>query len=257
MEWSVVFDAAYILLLCITVLWIYSVIVKDVTIVDTFWAVGFMIINFASLRSQRTYDLRRIIITFLLMIWGIRLAFYLTARHMGLPEDHRYAAIRRRVGKHFWLLSFVIVFLLQAILMLFISFPIINIQTSTVVVKTTILDIIGSVLCVTGIYFEAVSDHELSVFKSNPQNKGKVLKTGLWSVTRHPNYFGDACFWWGIFVINMSVPSGYYMVMSPIVMTYLLLRVSGVTLLERSLKRSKEGYEQYVRTTPEFIPKLF
>jgi len=185
--------------------------------------------------------------------WAVRLSTYLTWRNHGLPEDFRYQAMRKASGSIWWIKSLFQVFILQAVLCFAVSQPLLAAQLKGTDRFTT-RDKIGVALWILGFYFETVGDFQLASFKRNPNNKGKLLTTGLWKYTRHPNYFGNACMFWGFWVMATAVKGGWATVYSPILMTYLLMKVSGVPMLERSLAKRKPGFEKYMASTNTFFP---
>ena len=184
-------------------------------------------------------------------IWGVRLSVYLFWRNWGEEEDYRYQKFRKNWGKNYWWGSLVQVFWLQPFLAWMISYPLFIAQVSEM--PLNVLDYLGVGVWLIGFVFEAGGDWQLTRFKSNPENKGKLLTTGLWKYTRHPNYFGDAVCWWGYGLIALASGS-YVQLFAPLLMTFLLLKISGVVMLERGLKKTKSGYEEYVHKTPSFIP---
>jgi len=186
-------------------------------------------------------------------LWAVRLAGYITWRNHGQGEDYRYKAMRRAIGPKFWWFSLFSVFGLQAALCFTISQPLLAAQTGGPD-HFTAQDIAGGLVWLTGFLFEAIGDLQLSRFKSNPENKGKLLTTGLWRFTRHPNYFGNAAMFWGFWLIAASTTGGWKTIYSPALMTFLLLKVSGVALLETGLKKRKPGYESYIASTSSFFP---
>jgi steroid 5-alpha reductase family enzyme len=187
-------------------------------------------------------------------LWGLRLSVYLAWRNIGKGEDFRYREFRRHYGEErYWWISYFQTFLLQGILMWLISAPLLGAQYGPAEQSLTILDYAGIVIWIIGIIFEAGGDWQLARFKSNPSNKGKVLNTGLWHYTRHPNYFGDAAVWWGFALFSVSAGS-YLPVLGSLLMTALIIKVSGVALLEKTLKSDKPGYDSYIRRTSAFIP---
>jgi steroid 5-alpha reductase family enzyme len=189
----------------------------------------------------------------LVTIWGLRLAGYLFWRNHGEPEDYRYRAMRKRWGDRFPLISLVTVFLLQGVLMWIVS---IGVQLGQVdsTPDIGVIAVVGVVVWVIGVGFEAIGDLQLARFKSDPANAGKVMDRGLWRYTRHPNYFGDACAWWGIALVAVETGIGAWGLLGAAVMTTLLLRISGVALLEKSLRKRKPDYQAYVDRTSAFIP---
>lgn len=190
----------------------------------------------------------------LVTVWGLRLGIHILVRSRGKGEDRRYAAMRERRGASFVWLSLFSVFWLQAALLVFVSLPLLAAIGAREPAGFGALDAAGAVLFAVGFLFEAVGDAQLVRFKRDPANRGEVLDRGLWRYSRHPNYFGDATLWWGLFLFALAVPGGWRFVASPLLMTFLLLRVSGVTLLERDLSDRKPAYRDYVRRTPAFVP---
>jgi steroid 5-alpha reductase family enzyme len=197
--------------------------------------------------------IRKIIVLTLTAIWGMRLSLYLAWRNAGKGEDFRYRQFRKNYGKSYWWISFFQIFLLQGGLMWLISAPLLGAQYYGSEKDPGILDFIGILFWLTGFIFEAGGDYQLAVFKANRNNKGKVLNQGFWRYTRHPNYFGDACVWWGFGIICMSAGS-YIPALGSVLMTALIIKISGVALLEKSLKDKKPEYREYIRKTSAFIP---
>jgi steroid 5-alpha reductase family enzyme len=236
------------------VLWVISLPLKNSSIVDIFWGAGFVIsswIYFAL--TPDGYVGRKWLVVILVTIWGLRLTSYILWRNWGKDEDFRYQKWRRESGSNWWWYSFFKVFLLQGILMWIISAPLLAAQISAAPGQLIWLDFLSVVVWGVGLFFEAVGDWQLARFKADPANKGKLLNRGVWRYTRHPNYFGDATQWWGFYLVALA-GGGWWTVFSPIVMTFLLRAVSGVTMLEKTLKDSKPGYEKYVATTNAFVP---
>ncbi len=236
------------------ILWLISIILHNASIVDLFWGFGFVIIASIYFLLTDGFASRKVIIMSLVAIWGLRLTIFLSWRNFGKPEDFRYQEFRKKFGeKRYWWFSFFQVFLLQGVLMWLISSPILGTMYFTESNNLNVFDYIAIIVWVIGFFFESVGDYQLAKFKANPENKGKVMKLGLWKYTRHPNYFGDAAIWWGFGFF--SIASGCYLpFLGTLLMTFLLLRVSGVTMLERSLKIKKQGYKDYMRKTSAFIP---
>jgi steroid 5-alpha reductase family enzyme len=182
----------------------------------------------------------------------LRLSLYILWRNWGKPEDFRYQKWRQEAGGRWWWQSFFQVFLLQGLLLWIISTPLLAAQTSLTPERLTFLDILGVALWAIGFFFEAAGDLQLARFKANAANKGKVMDRGVWRYTRHPNYFGDAAQWWGYFLIATAA-GGWWTILSPILMTTLLMRVSGATLLEKTME-TRPGYKEYAESTSAFIP---
>ncbi|TWT47149.1 3-oxo-5-alpha-steroid 4-dehydrogenase [Thalassoglobus neptunius] len=245
--------------------WGVSVVLRNTSIVDVIWGIGFAIVAFISLiitvPSDRTSvgdffeweSPSRWLLVMLTTIWGSRLSLHLAVRNYGQPEDKRYAAMRANWGEGYWWKSLFIVFLLQGVVMWVVSLPL---QAGIAHAQNgwKLFHWLGLVSWVIGFYFEAVGDWQLTRFRADPANKGKVLQHGLWRYTRHPNYFGDFCIWWGLFLIAVAHGEHLWTIISPVVMSYFLLKISGVTLLEKSLVREKSEYADYVQHTNVFFP---
>lgn len=240
----------------VTLLWLLSVYLKNVSIVDAFWGCGFVIlaIYYFFATSDGELHPRKVLLLVLAGIWGLRLSIYLSIRNWGKPEDFRYQKFRKDYGVHrYWWFSFFQVFLLQGFLLWIISAPLLSVPYFSSGKQLNALDYIAVIIWVIGFLFEAVGDYQLSKFKANPSNKNKVLNTGLWEFTRHPNYFGDATIWWSFGIFSVAAGS-YLPLIGCFIMNLLLLKVSGVVLLERTLTSSKPGYKEYMEQTSAFFP---
>ncbi len=235
-------------------IWALSLALRDASIVDIFWGAGFVIIAAVSFYFSEGFGGRKILMHSLVAVWGVRLTLHIFLRNRGKGEDYRYQSMRRRHGGRFWIVSLYTVFAFQGVLMWVISLPLQIAQVSKTPDRFTLFDYFGVAVWGVGFYFEALGDWQLKRFKSNPKNKGKVMRRGLWAWTRHPNYFGDATVWWGYFLIALSTPLGAWTLVSPLIMTFLLMKVSGVALLEKSLAKTKPEYADYVRRTSAFFP---
>jgi steroid 5-alpha reductase family enzyme len=229
---------------------------KDNSIVDVAWGFGFILVAMLTFFLSPGFTWRHILMTGLVCIWGMRLALYIYARNKGKGEDFRYARWRKEWGKMFVLRSFLQIFVLQGILLLIISYPVMLVNHSETK-GFSFWDVMGVGIWLVGFFFEAVGDFQLSRFKKTPQNKGKIMNKGLWRYTRHPNYFGEATLWWGIFLIALPLKDGWTAAIGPILITFLLLRVSGVTMLEKKYAGNQDFLEYARRTSPFFpwIPK--
>lgn len=234
--------------------WLVSLVYRNVTIVDSLWGLGFVLIAWLTYGVSDGYDGRGLLITILVTVWGLRLSAYLSWRNWGKGEDPRYGDWRKKNGDRFWLISLFKVFVLQALFMWVISLCIQVGQMSATPVTLTWLDITGSVVWLTGFSFESVADWQLAQFKSDPANKGRVMARGLWAYTRHPNYFGEFLVWWGIFFITLSTPNGWWTLFSPIIMSAVLLKMTGIPLTEKALIASRPGYDDYIKRTSAFVP---
>ena len=247
-------QAFLVIMILMTTLWVVSVIIKNVSIVDLFWGFGFVLTaGFYFLNSDGLL-LRKVILMTLVAIWGLRLSVYLAWRNHGKGEDFRYRQFRKNYGEnHYWWISFFQTFLLQGILMWLISAPLLGVQFFGQDKAIGIFDYTGVLFWIIGFMFEAGGDFHLALFRSNPDNKGKVLDKGFWRYTRHPNYFGDSSVWWGYGFICIAAGS-YIPVLGSVLMTALIIKVSGVALLEKSLKEQKPQYKEYIEKTSAFIP---
>jgi len=243
-----------IILVMMTSLWLVSIIIRNVSIVDIFWGPGFVTASVFYFLTTDGFESRKILITALTTIWGLRLSLYLAWRNIGRGEDFRYREFRRKYGeKRYWWISFFQTFLLQGVLMWIISAPLLGAQYYGTSKAPGIPDLAGIIVWIIGFSFEAGGDYQLAAFKSNPRNKGKVLDKGFWRYTRHPNYFGDSAVWWGYGLICLGAGS-YLPVLGSVLMTLLLVKVSGVALLEKTLNIEKPQYKEYIRRTPAFFP---
>ena len=238
-----------------TVLWLVSIAIKNVSIVDLFWGFGFVVASAVYFISSEGLEARKILIMAMVAVWGLRLTIYLAWRNLGKGEDFRYRKFRSDFGEHrYWWYSFFSVFLLQGVLIWLISAPLLGAQYYSGN-KLGLLDLFGLLIWIIGLVFEAGGDIQLARFKANADNKGKVLDTGFWHYTRHPNYFGDAAVWFGYALVCISAGS-FIPVLGTVLMTVLIIKVSGVALLEKSLNTTKPGYQEYARKTSAFIPWL-
>jgi len=245
--------ALAVILLLMTILWLVSLQLKNSSIVDIFWGTGFVISNWVYfVLTPQGFLLRKLLIGALVTIWGLRLSIHILRRNWGKPEDFRYQKWRNEAGSKWPLQSYLRVFLLQGLLMWIISAPLLAAQRAALPGHLTFLDGLGAFLWLVGFFFESMGDLQLTRFKANPANKGKVLDSGVWRYTRHPNYFGDAAQWWGYYLIALGA-GGWWSIFSPIIMTIFLLRVSGVALLEKTLE-TRPGYKEYIASTSAFIP---
>lgn len=231
--------------------WLVSVARRNVTIVDTLWGLLFVIAALVYTGSVPDPGPRAGLVVGLVATWGIRLAAYLAWRNRGHEEDRRYQEIRRRNEPNFALKSLYLVFGFQALLAWVISLPLLGAVAGPAPLGW--LDGLGVALWITGFLFEAGGDWQLARFKADPGNAGKVMDRGFWRYTRHPNYFGDFCAWWGLYLIALSA-GAWWSIAGPLVMSFLLLRVSGVALLEKDIGQRRPEYAEYVRRTNAFFP---
>ena len=241
-----------VLMLCT---WVTSLVVENASIVDIVWGLGFVLVAWAvRLHVDDGPALRQNLLVGMTTMWGLRLAIYLGRRNYGKEEDYRYRAMRKHWGPRFPVISLVTVFGLQGVLMFIVSLPVQLGQTRRQPAVGA-LAWVGVALWAGGLFFEAVGDFQLASFKSNSAHSGSVMSSGLWKYTRHPNYFGDACVWWGIGLVAAETAAGRWALIGPFVMTVLLVRVSGKALLERSLRKRKPEYDDYIARTSGFFPR--
>ena len=259
--------AAVIVFGALTLLWALSVALKDASLVDVFWGFGFLLVATASLYIVPEKTDYLILLAALPIIWGLRLTLYLAKRNLGHGEDKRYIAMKKRAEKKgmsekTWRLrSLFTIYWGQGLLIMIVSAPIwLAMATGQNIEKIGILAYLGTALWLIGFLFEAVGDWQLATFlKANKNYEGSienkpVLDKGLWKYTRHPNYFGNACMWWGIWLVACQAPFGWAAIIGPIIMTLLLTKVSGRDLLERDMKRRKT-YQDYIARTSSFFPR--
>lgn len=235
--------------------WLLSVARSDASIVDPFWGLGFVIVSLAAYLLNCPATMRTMLLVALTTIWGMRLSAYLLWRNSGHGEDRRYQAMRATHGTRFWWISLFTVFLLQAVILWFVSWPIQVACIAGEAVPLGWLDLVGASVWLVGFLFEAIGDWQLARFKSAPANAGRVMDRGLWRFTRHPNYFGDCCVWWGLYLIA-AAGGAWWTMFSPLVMTLLLLKVSGVSLLEKTITDRRPDYADYQARTNAFFPGL-
>ncbi|MEO6027023.1 MAG: DUF1295 domain-containing protein [Candidatus Binatia bacterium] len=245
---------AALIIAAMLALWLLSLAIRDVSIVDIFWGLGFVMVAHWTRATSAGFGPRAWLVTALVTAWGVRLGVYLCWRNWGGGEDYRYQAMRRHYGANFWLVSLVVVFGLQGVLMWVISLPVQLAVSAPTPSALGVLDALGTVLVVVGLFFETVGDLQLARFKADPANKGTVMDRGLWYYTRHPNYFGDAVVWWGLFCFALTTPGHAWTAIGPVVMTYLLTRLSGVPLLEKKLAKTRPAYADYIARTSSFVP---
>ncbi|MBS4201138.1 DUF1295 domain-containing protein [Bacillus sp. FJAT-49732] len=241
------------LLIFFSLVFVIAQVKKNNSLVDIAWGLGYVIAALYSYIVSEFKTDRATLITILVILWGVRLAYYLFQRNWNMPEDYRYVNMRKRWGTRFvYVKMFLNVYILQLVLLFIIAQPIL-ITSQSASEGLGVLDYIGLGLWIIGYFFEVVGDHQLKKFKSKPENKGKLMTSGLWKYTRHPNYFGEATLWWGIFLISFSSPNGWAGIFSPIIITLLLSFVSGVPLLEKRFKDHPD-FEAYSHRTSKFIP---
>lgn len=230
-----------------------SLIKKRNDVADIFWGIGFIAVAWISFIFAQSFNLRGLIVNLLVTIWGLRLALHIGLRNRGKGEDFRYKAWRESWGKTFYWRSYFQVFILQGLFLFLISLLIIFVNTR--VAEFSLFDVLGLIIWLIGFLFEAIGDYQLLQFTKNPANKGKIIQTGLWKFTRHPNYFGEVVLWWGIFCFALSLPFGFLTIISPLTITFLILYVSGIPMLEKKYENNPE-FAAYKKRTSAFFPML-
>jgi len=231
--------------------WTVATARRNAGLVDIFWSLFFLAGSAVYAAASGMRGPRALLVLALMTVWSARLATYLAARNWNAPEDHRYRAIRARNEPGFVWKSLYLVFGLQAVLAWLISAPLAAAFGSDRLISA--LDVLGALLAGFGIAFEAVADAQLKRFKADPINAGRVLDRGVWRYTRHPNYFGEFCLWWGLYLIAVAA-GAWWTAFAPLAMTLLLLKVSGVALLERDIGERRPAYRQYIARTNAFFP---
>ncbi len=251
---SVIAFNLFVVLTLLFFLWILSILIKDASIVDPFWGTGFVVVALTTWLAKESHHWRDYLIVGMVLLWGVRLSIYLLWRNVGKGEDRRYQAMRSRIGPNFWWISLFSVFMLQGVLLWLISMPVQIGQWSPALFQTvSFFDVVGLTLYSVGLFFESVGDAQLARFKSDPANKGRVMNRGLWRYTRHPNYFGDFAVWWGIYLVAVA-GGAWWTFFGPAIISFFLLRVSGVTLLERDIADRRPEYRTYQESTNSFFP---
>jgi steroid 5-alpha reductase family enzyme len=233
--------------------WLVSVVIRNVAFVDSLWSLFFLVAAVVFAFQAAPLSARGLLVTLLVAVWALRLSIYITARNWGEPEDYRYRSIRNNNEPGFAFKSLYIVFGLQAALAWIIALPLIPAIMNPGGIGP--LETAALALWLVGFVFEAGGDYQLSKFKREGFNKGRVLDTGLWRYTRHPNYFGDFCVWWAFYLFAVAA-GGWWTVLSPLLMSFLLLKVSGVAMLEKTITERRPEYADYIRRTNAFFPGL-
>lgn len=240
-----------VLLAAATATWLISIAKRDASVADILWGPMFALAALVYAWPLDTTPARGVIVLSLVTIWAARLAVHVARRNKKEGEDPRYRDMRRRNGPNFALKSVYVVFWLQAVLAWLVSAPLLAAARGTAPLHP--VDVLGVLLVLGGLAFESIADAQLRRFKHDPANRGRVLDRGLWRYSRHPNYFGECCVWWGFVCFGVAA-GGWWSVASGALMTWLLLRVSGVALLERTIGERRPGYAEYVRRTSAFVP---
>lgn len=235
-------------------LWMISIPLRDVSFIDSFWALGMVLVAAATYAMVDGVAGRQQLLVLLTTVWGLRLGLHLFLRWRREGADRRYVALLAKAPGNPHLYSLRMVFLTQGPLLWLVTLPVQLGQVDNAPTTLGLLAMAGAALAVIGIVFETVGDWQLARFKADPANAGEVMDRGLWRYTRHPNYFGDACVWWGLYLIAAETATGRWAIVSPVFLTFILIKWSGAALLERRLKRSRPGYTDYIERTSSFFP---
>lgn len=253
--WTGLFHIGYLL-----IAFIVGTLKKDNSVMDIFYGGGFILIAWSTLFLKGTFGLRQIIVTGLVTIWGLRLAIYVSIRNWGKGEDTRYTNMRERWGERVLINSLFRIYLFQGLIIFLVVAPVsfINVNEPTSIDNIFSIEaltlLIGAAIWIFGFFFETIGDIQLYRFLSNPDNEGKVFDQGLWRYTQHPNYFGEVTQWWGLYVVAIAVPYGFITIFGPLIITYMIINVSGVKLLNKRFEGDSE-YAKYKQRTSQFIPR--
>lgn len=241
-----------LLFLYMSLWFLVSLIKKRNDVADIAWGLGFVIMSWVSLFVLGDFSVRGLLVGVLVSIWGLRLAWHIYIRNRSKSEDYRYLAWRKEWGTWFYLRSYLQVYILQGVLLFLIVLPVLIINKNSGSLLN-LLDLVGVLIWLFGFYFEAVGDKQLADFIKNPENKGKLMQKGLWAYTRHPNYFGEVTQWWGLWIIALSVQNGWIGIVGPITITFLILKVSGIPLLEKKMEENPD-FVEYKKKVSAFFP---
>lgn len=250
---SVCAISALVIFIYMTFVFFLCTYKNDLCLVDIFWGLGFIVVWFISRMILPAQSIRSSVVGSLVILWGLRLTLQIALRKIGKPEDPRYTKMRAGWGHNYLLKSYVMVFLIQGMALFIISFPILVINSTNTQAPINALDLIGIAIWIIGFLCETVADLQLYRYLSNLLNRGKILTSGLWRYSRHPNYFGEICIWWGIFLIALNVSYGIAAIISPLLITYLLVFVSGIPPAEAQLENNPD-FKNYQKTTSILVP---
>ncbi|UCC20500.1 MAG: DUF1295 domain-containing protein [Promethearchaeota archaeon] len=255
--------SALFLLGYLIIAFIIGTIKKNNGLMDVFYGPGYFVVALTSLvlyfMLNGFLNIRQIIVTSLVFIWALRLGTYVFIRNRGKPEDYRYQAMRKRWKTNIVLKSLIRVYIFQGVVIFIVAFPVWFVNMSNNSPLISLIDFsgitlwLGAIIWIIGFLFETFGDYQLYKFKKDPNNKGQVMDQGLWKYTQHPNYFGEVTQWWGIFIIALAVPFGFISVVGPIFITYMIIKVSGIRLLNYRYK-DDDKYADYKRRTSQFFP---
>ena len=246
-------SAAFVLAVgLMTAVWLLSLARKDASVIDPFWGLGFLLVTVAACVLNGLVP-RTAFLLILVAVWSLRLSVYLLWRNWGHGEDRRYVTMREKHGPGFWWVSLFSVFLLQGVILWFVSLPIQVAGARSLSTRFSALDIAGTVIWGVGLFFEIRGRLAIGAVQKRAREFGCVMDRGLWRYTRHPNYFGDCCVWWGLYLVCVA-GGAWWTILSPLFMSILLLKVSGVSLLESTIGERRPGYDAYKARTNAFFP---
>lgn len=254
MNWSLYVDGIGVIVILSTLTWVLSLFLKDVSIVDSAWSLMFLVSGIYYYQSTITPDIRTDIFFGLLIVWSLRLAIHLTWRNWGEPEDRRYQDIRKKYSPNFEFKSLFIIFVFQAVLASIVSLPVVSVMgTQSEATNVGVVEYVAILIWSIGFLYESIADWQLAKFKSDESNTNKVMNAGLWRNTRHPNYFGEFLIWWGFYIYAFST-GPWWVIISPLLMSWLLLKFSGVVMLEETIIKRRPKYQEYIDKTNAFFP---
>ncbi len=246
------YTLAAILFVYMNTWFLIALLKKRNDVADIAWGLGFVVMAWVSFFLSENFGSRGLLINILVSIWGLRLAWHIYNRNKNRAEDYRYLAWRKAWGNWFYLRSYLQVYLLQGALLFVIALPVLVINTSGDQ-NFTWFDSAGVAVWLIGFFFETIGDAQLAKFIKNPENKGKLMQSGLWAYTRHPNYFGEVAQWWGIWIAALSVSGAWITIAGPLTITLLILKVSGIPMLEKKMMENPE-FADYKRRVSIFLP---
>ena len=247
-------SAAVVIVVVMVTAWLVSLVRRDAGVADVVWGFGFVASSWVGAGVGDGQPDRSNLLLAMVTIWGLRLTGHLFVRNRGSDEDFRYASMRRRRGPNFAMTSLFTVFGLQGLAMFVVALPLLLAMTPDDPPVGGIA-IVGIIVWGVGLFFETVGDAQLVRFRRDPANDGRVLDWGLWRYTRHPNYFGDMCIWWGMFIVAAETADARWGVVGPLLLTFMLVRVTGMAMLERGLRKRRPGYAAYIARTSAFFPR--
>jgi steroid 5-alpha reductase family enzyme len=251
--WSLLILTASASLIAFVITFLIAVVIRNNGIVDIMWGLGFILIALIGYSLAPTNIVSKLVFSYV-VLWGLRLSVHIALRNWGKGEDFRYAQMRQNWGKHWVIRSFFQIYLVQWLLMQLVALPIVIAMTGSLTISLVVM-YLGVALWLTGFFFEAVGDYQLVRFKKKRSSKDKLMTTGLWSLTRHPNYFGEAILWWGIAILAYGVTHNLLAFVGPLTIDFLLLFVSGIPMLEKKYQ-GRADWRAYAKKTPAFFPKL-